>query len=526
MSTHTVSSTSISDGVRLSPRRMTVVAAALLFGVAGYAIPSNMLLPLLPSLETSYRISAVAAIWISLIALLSGAAFVPTLCRLGDTMGWKKQLVVTGLACLTVGALISALSSSLPLLLVGRAITGVGLVLFPMTAGIVNDEFPVVRRKVAVALIGAILFLGVGIGGVVAGLLVEHHGSFRSVFWGAAGLAFLGLLAVALLVPPGRGRQPGAAAHWWQAVDPYGAAGFAIPAIALDIAFSEEPTWGWGSWQVITLIAAAVVVAVAWVLVERRLPSPMVDQAVFWSRPMWVNNAVSILTGFGFFGAAVAVSTFAQMPHLPGLNGLGSSAVVAAMVIVPTEWLTVVMGPLTGYLSRRMGKGPFLFAGALFEALGLLLVIAFHASLAELVVCMVLVGIGNGMVSASFGLIYVEDIPPEHVGRMFAISPILATGVGGSIAGAVFGAFLTANALPPAPGAPAGAPALPSVSAFEGFWGLAAGLTLLGAAFAAVYLVTYWSGFRGGDRAMRPRPGLDGPVAEAVDGEAGVRPAD
>ncbi len=203
MSMNTVSST-FSEGVRLSPRRMTVVAAALLFGVASYAVPSNMLLPLLPSLETSYRISAVAAIWISLIALLSGAAFVPTLCRLGDTMGWKKRLVVTGLACLTVGALISALSSSLPLLLIGRAITGVGLVLFPMTAGIVNDEFPVIRRKVAIALIGAILFFGVGIGGVIAGLIVEHHASFRVVFWGAAGLAFVGLLAVALLVPAGR----------------------------------------------------------------------------------------------------------------------------------------------------------------------------------------------------------------------------------------------------------------------------------------------------------------------------------
>ena len=57
-------------------------------------------------------------------------------------MGWKKSLVIVGLSCLAVGALIAALSSNLPLLLVGRAITGVGLVLFPMLAGIINDEFP------------------------------------------------------------------------------------------------------------------------------------------------------------------------------------------------------------------------------------------------------------------------------------------------------------------------------------------------------------------------------------------------
>lgn len=90
------------------------------------------------------------------------------------------------------------------------------------------------------------------------------------------------------------------------------------------------------------------------------------------------------------------------------------------------------------------------------------LVIAFHGSLAELAICMAVTGVGVGMVTSSFGLVYVEDIPPEHVGRMFGISPILA-----------------------------------------------AGLCLLATAFAAVYLVTYWSGFRG-DRAMVRRPGIEG----------------
>jgi hypothetical protein len=142
--------------------------------------------------------------------------------------------------------------------------------------------------------------------------------------------------------------------------------------------------------------------------------------------------------------------------------------------------------------------------------LGLLLVIAFHSSLAELALCMTVVGIGVGMVVASFGLIYVEDIPPEHVARLFGISPILATGVGGSIGGAVFGAFLTSNTLKPVPGAPPGPP-LPSILGFEAFWALAAGLSLLGAAFAAVYLVTYWNGFRG-DRAMVRRPAIEGTI--------------
>jgi hypothetical protein len=72
------------------------------------------------------------------------------------------------------------------------------------------------------------------------------------------------------------------------------------------------------------------------------------------------------------------------------------------------------------------------------------------------------------------------------------------------------------------PGAPPGLPPLPSIQGVEGFWGLAAGLSLLGAAFAAVYLVTYLSGFRGGDRAMVARPHFEGAAPAGVSGIPGT----
>jgi MFS family permease len=494
-------------GIRLSSRRMTLMTGVLAYAMLSYSITSNMLVPLLPALERSYHIGPVSAVWITLAGLLAGAAFIPSLCRLGDTLGWKKSMTLAGLGCLVVGGVIAALSPNIPLLLVGRAFQGVALLVFPMIAGIVNDEFPVVRRKVAISLLSAALFFGTGFGGVLAGLLVEHRGSFRAVFWLSAVLPLIALPLVALTTPRGRGRAEGAPAQWWQAVDLAGALGFAIPAIALDIAFSEAPTWGWRSARVIALYVVAAVVAVAWVVVERRHPRPMVDMKVFWSRPIWVNNAVSVLAGFGLLGAAIATSTFVQMPPVPGLHGLGGSAVTGALIILPAEWMMLVVGPIVGYLSRRAGKGPFLTGGAVLEGAGLLLVMAFHGSLLEIGLCMAVMGIGVGSVCASFGLIYVEDVPPEHVGRLFGISPILSIGVGGSIGGSVFAAFLTSNRLP--------GTALPSISAFQGFWALSGALSLLGAAFASVYLVTYWAGIRGGDKAMVRRPLLE-PAAVSV----------
>jgi MFS family permease len=497
---------------------MTLMTAVLVYGLLSYSLTSNMLVPLLPALEHSLHISAVTAIWVTLIALLAGAAFVPQLCRLGDTLGWKKSMAITGLGCLCVGGVLAALSTAVPLLLVGRAVQGVGLLAFPMIAGIVNDEFTVTRRKVGISLLSATLFFGTGMGGVIAGLLVEHAASFRVVFWLSALLPLVAIPLLAVAVPGSRGPGPDATANRWKVVDLAGAAGFAIPAIALDIAFSEAPTWGWGSAKTIGLFVAAAVVAAAWVVVERRTDSPLVDQKVFWSRTIWVNNSVSVLAGFGIFGAAVATSTFVQMPPVPGIGGFGASGVKAAVIILPAEWAMLVVGPLVGYFSRRTGKGPFLTGGALIEALGLILVTVSHGSIAAVVIAMAVVGIGVGAVAASFGLIYVEDIPPEHVGRLFGISPILAQGVGGSLAGSVFVAFLTANPLkPPLPHAPV---PVPGIAAFRGFWLLAAGLCLLATVLACVYMVTYWAGLRGGDRAMVRRE-----VRAAADGVVdGVTP--
>jgi len=501
--------------VRLTTGRMNLITAVIVYALLSYSLTANMLTPLLPGLERAYHADHVAAIWISLVTLLAGAAFVPSLCRLGDTLDAKKGMTQTGLACLAAGGALSAVSPDIPVLLVGRALQGVGLLVFPMIAGVVNDEFPVTRRKVAISLLSATLFLGTGLGGVLAGLLVEYSAGFRWVFWASAALPLVALPLVSAFVPRGRAAGTLAArrAHWWREVDLPGALGFAVPAIAVDLAFSEGGGWGWSSPAVLVLFGVAAVTVAAWILVERRSRAPLIDMKVFFSRPLWVNNSVSILAGFGVFGAAVATSTFVQLPPVAGTNGFGGSPVEGALIILPAEWMMIVVGPLVGYLSRRTGKGVFLTAGAVLEALGFVVLVMAHDSLLGIGLAMAVVGLGVGSLSAAFGLIYVEDVPPDQVGRLFGISPILVTGVGGSLAGAVFAAMLSAR--------PVAGTGLPAERAFEGFWLLAAGACLLAAAIASVYLVTYWSGFRGGDRAMVSRTGARGAVRAVVSAQDG-----
>lgn len=479
--------------VRLAPSRMSLVTGVILFALLSYSLTSNMLTPLLPGLEKAYQVSPVTAIWIVLVTLLAGAVFVPSLCRLGDVYDAKKGMVLIGLGSLVVGGVFAAVSPGLSLLFVGRALQGVGLLVFPMAAGVVNDEFPVLRRKLAMGLMSAALFVGIGVGGVLAAVLVERSDGFRLVFWMSAALPLVAMPLVAAFVPRGRSSlgRPG---QWWREIDLPGAVGFAVPAIALVIALSRGSTWGWTSPAVVILFVVAAVTFAAWVIIEGRVAKPLVDMKIFFSRPLWVNNSVAILGGFGLVGGAVATSTFVQLPPVAGVHGFGLRAVQGALIILPAESMMLLVGPIVGYLSRRTGKGLFLTGGVVVQMLGFVLLLAAHSSIATIFLSMVVVGIGSGSVAASFGLIYVEDVPREHVGRLFGISPILANGVGGSLAGAVFAAVLTSHTVP--------GTKLPSEAGFETFWTIAVCVLAAGAVISSVYLVTYWAGLRGGDRAM------------------------
>ncbi|HET6504456.1 MAG TPA: MFS transporter [Amycolatopsis sp.] len=460
-------------------RRMTLVAAVFVYAILGYAISTNMLVPLLPSVEKAYRMNAVLATWVTLSTLLAGALFVPSLCRIGDLLARRKQILLVSLGAVAIGGAIDALSDSVPLLLSGRALTGIGAAAMPMMSGIVAEVFPEGPRKVTIALTGSGLFTGAGGGGVLASLVIERPDGFRLLFWLIAAISALAVLLVAAGVPktgrPAATRPP--------LLDLPGAIGFVLPVTALLIAFSYATEWGWSSPRFIGLVLIGIALLPVWVVIQLRRRAPLVDMVVFLSRPVWTANVVSVLVGFAIFGSISSASTLIQLPPVPGLGGQGASVLVATLVVLPAEMMIVWMAPIVGYLTRRIGKGFFLMTGPLVQCVGYLVLLADHGSVGAILLAVSVIGTGTGLVGPAWGLVYVEDVAPEHVGRVYGNAPILSQGVGGSISGAVFAAILTYRHLPELP--------LPAESAFRTFWWLAVAATLAAACVGAVYLRTY-----------------------------------
>jgi len=150
-----------------------VTFAVLALAAMAYSLLQSLVIPALPSLEHSLHASADAVAWLLTGYLLSAAICTPILGRVGDMLG-KEKVLVAVLVLLSVGTLVSALATTLPIMLVGRVIQGAGGAVFPLSFGIIRDEFPSERVVGGIGFLSSILGVGAGLGIVLAGPIIVH----------------------------------------------------------------------------------------------------------------------------------------------------------------------------------------------------------------------------------------------------------------------------------------------------------------------------------------------------------------
>ena len=202
------------------------------------------------------------ASWLLTAYLLSAAIATPILGRVGDMVG-KEKIIVAVLVALTVGSLVSALATSLPVMLVGRVIQGTGGAVFPLAFGIIRDEFPAERVAGAIGVMSAILGVGAGAGIVLAGPILVHL-NYHWLFWIPMIMSAIATVATFVFVPESPVRAPGRI-NW------LGAVLMSAWLVTGLLAISYAPMWGWADTSVIGLLVATGVLLVIWVVVGEPL---------------------------------------------------------------------------------------------------------------------------------------------------------------------------------------------------------------------------------------------------------------
>ncbi|MGE4425567.1 MAG: MFS transporter [Solirubrobacteraceae bacterium] len=351
-----------SDARRIVPSGLGERGILAILGTAAlaYSIMQTMVLPAIPSLGESLDADPVAVTWVVSGFFVSSAVSIPVVGRLGDVHGRVRVLNIT-MAVFAAATVAAALAPSLETLVASRVLQGVGAAVFPLSYAIVRDllEGPAARRGMGV--VSATFGVGSGVGYVMGGPVLDALG-WRGLFW----VGFVPAVATVALLP----LLPRAVGTERRRMDWVGAAVLSVSLASLLIAIGEGGEWGWTSPVTVALAGLAIVGAVAWVVLERRVREPMADMAMFLRPAMVTVNACAFMLGYALFAMFVLVPGFVSAdPDRLGY-GFATPDREIGLYFVPYA-LTMIIGGLAAGRAAGVRPVDVLRAGAIAMAVGL-----------------------------------------------------------------------------------------------------------------------------------------------------------
>ena len=335
---------------------------------------------------------------------LSFAVFLLTGAALGDRFG-RRRMFAFGLLLFTVSSAAAALAPSTAALIAARALQGLGAaVVTPLTLTLLSDSFPAERRGVALGIWSGVSGLGVALGPVVGGAVVEGF-SWQWIFW--------------LNVPIGVALAPAALALLRESHGPssaldlrgLGLASAGLFGVVLGIVRSQA--LGWTSATVLVSIGAGLALLTAFVVWELRAPAPMLPMRFFRNRAFASTNVVSLMMFFGAFGSIFLLAQFFQVAQ-------GYSPLEAGIRTLPWTAMPIFVAPVAGILSDRIGARPLMATGLALQAAGLAwLALVSDATVAYglLVPGFVMAGTGMALVFAPAANAVLGSVRPEEAGQ-------------------------------------------------------------------------------------------------------------
>ena len=418
--------------------RPPVTFAVLAAGIGAFALLQSLVVPVLTTVQHELHTSQDTVTWVLTAYLLSAAIMTPILGRIGDMFG-KKRVFVATLVALAVGSLLAALAPSIGVMIVARVIQGFAGGMLPVAFGIIRDEFPAERVPGAIGLLASLTAIGAGLGIVLAGPIVDAL-SWRWLFWLPMMLTIVAGIAAFLFVPESEVRAPGRIS-WLPAVLLSGWL------VALLVALSEAPTWGWGSGKVLGLIAVAVVLAACWLAAELRATTPLIDMKMMRLTAVWTNNLVALLIGMGMYATFAFLPEFVQTPRAIAGYGFTASITKSGLMLLPSTVTMFCVGMFAGRLAHRYGGKALVVAGCLVGA-GSMAVLAFaHQQEWQVFLATALMGIGFGLAFSAMSALIVGAVPPSQTGVASGMNANIRN-IGGSIGSAVMASIVTSQLAP------------------------------------------------------------------------------
>src|SRR5476649_340681 len=353
------------------------------------------------------------------VLLLTGAA-------LGDRFG-RRRVFTIGLGIFTLASVASALAPSIGALDAARAVQGLGgALVLPLTLTILSAAVPAERRGLALGAWGGISGLAVALGPLVGGAVVSGI-SWHWIFW-------LNVPIGAVLIP----------LAWSRLAESHGpTTRLDLPGLGLASAGLFGLVWGlvrgnsvgWASPEIAGALVAGLALLAAFVWWELRTQTPMLPMRFFRNRTFALANISSLFMFFGMFGSIFLLAQFFQTVQ-------GYSPLQSGLRILPWTAMPILVSPIAGAMSDRVGGHRLMALGLALQAAGLAWIGAILTTTlpySSIVIPFALSGIGMAMYFAPVANVVLSAVTPEEEGQ--------ASGANNAIRelGGVFGVAVLAS---------------------------------------------------------------------------------
>jgi EmrB/QacA subfamily drug resistance transporter len=403
--------------------------AAVAFGLFMIMLDNTIVNVALPSIERSLHMSISSLEWIVTAYALTFAALLITGGKLGDLYG-RRKMFIAGLVVFTLASLACGLAPSAGFLIGARAVQGVGAALMnPATLSIITATFPPKERGQAIGIWAGVSALALAIGPLVGGLIVDNI-NWHWIFYVNIPVGVVGIIVSRLVIAESRDTS-----HE-QSIDLPGLVTSSGALLALSYALIEGNRHGWGSPEIVGLFVGAAVLLAAFIRLELRQRLPMLDLGLFKIGAFAGANIVAMLVSLGMFGVFFFISLYVQ-------NVLGYSPTKAGAIFLPMTILIILVAPIAGKLSDRIGSRWLMGAGMGILGVSLLLYqrIGLHTGFWSLLPQLVLGGIGMALTMSPMTSAAMGSVPVDKAGVGSGVLNSFRQ-VGGSLGIALMGAIL------------------------------------------------------------------------------------
>lgn len=409
---------------------------ALVYAALSTAIVSSLGMLLVPSISQEMGVSVSAAQWMLTLNLLAGAIATPAMGRLSDGPH-KKMLLLVSLGIILAGSIIAALAPNFTIFLIGRTLQGLTYGIVAVTISLARRYVPADKVQGSISSLSVTVATGIGIGYPLTGIIAGLTG-FRWAFWFAALFVLSAIIVVLRVIPSGPDEQ----AH----SEPFDFPGASLLALGLGsllLGISEGPRWGWAAPLTLGVLAFSVLMLGLWIRTELRSNHPLINLRVFTQGEVLLANLTAIGLGAAMYIGLSVASLMAQAPTSTEY-GLALPVFWAGFVMFPLSVGSFTANRLVRKLGHKFSLATLLPIGAAVMAVAGTQLWLAHDDLWEILVGMLLFGLGMGAAYAAMPALIARSVATEELGSSVSFNQVLRT-IGSSFGTAISGAVIAAH---------------------------------------------------------------------------------